>query len=135
MITNKLFILLRQIIPISFISVSNSDIESVYSFHIENSNGDVTFVELVCSYSHTSTKNIYASYKLYIDDDLVDETTGPVFDSNLVSKRPATEHTQSENRLETLMRICSLKVIQQEYESHKRHMLKTFMNEQNTQKS
>lgn len=123
--TNKLFTLLTHVIPISFVSVSNSQNLTSYSFHIPNEPGEDTLVKLTSSYAYTGPKNIYAKYQLYLDEELIATATRPVINDKKIPFPKLTGLTPAD-QLETLLYMCSLKVIQQEYDSHITHMLKTF---------
>ena len=127
-----LFYTLYTLIPNRFVSVENSKTMSVYSFTIPDENGEETYIDLCSYYSHTDPKNSYVAYELYIDYEMVARAIKPVFDRKPANPRQKKISTLTmAEKLETLLALCSKKIIQQEYNSHSQHMLKTFMNEHN----
>ena len=129
--TDTLFYFLFTIIPTRYISVQNSPTESIYSFEYIDENGDLTVFELYSLYSHTDQKNSYVRYELYVDEELVATATRAVFDKKAAKPTSRTRRVTLAEKLETLITMCSQKVIQQEFESHTRHMLKSFVNTSN----
>ncbi len=129
---DKLFLLLSGIIPRSFISVQNSKLASIYSFEIPDGDDATTYVELYSYYSHSDNKNSYVAYELYIDTEFVAYAIKPAVNIQKQSKRSKrTKNISLADKLETLISLCSLKLIQQEYKCQSRHMLKTFLNLRN----
>ena len=127
-----LFYTLYTLIPTSFVSVTNSKTMSVYSFTIPDENGEETYINLCSYYSHTDPKNSYVAYELYIDDEMIARAIKPIFDKKPAKpKRAKISDLVMAEKLEVLLSLCSQKIIQQEYNSHSQHMLKTFMNEHN----
>lgn len=127
-----LFYTLYTLIPTSFVSVENSKTMSVYSFTIPDENGEETYINLCSYYSHTDPKNSYVAYELYIDDEMIARAIKPIFDKKPAKpKRAKISDLVMAEKLEILLSLCSQKIIQQEYNSHSQHMLKTFMNEHN----
>lgn len=127
-----LFYTLYTLIPKSFVSVENSKTMSVYNFTIPDENGEETYIDLCSYYSHTDPKNSYVAYELYIDDEMIARAIKPVFDKKPAKpKRAKISDLVMAEKLEVLLSLCSQKIIQQEYNSHSQHMLKTFMNEHN----
>lgn len=127
-----LFYTLYTLIPTSFVSVENSKTMSVYNFTIPDENGEETHIDLCSYYSHTDPKNSYVAYELYIDDEMIARAIKPVFDKKPAKpKRAKISDLVMAEKLEVLLSLCSQKIIQQEYNSHSQHMLKTFMNEHN----
>ena len=127
-----LFYTLYTLIPTSFVSVTNSKTMSVYSFTIPDENGEETYINLCSYYSHTDPRNSYVAYELYIDDEMIARAIKPIFDKKPAKpKRAKISDLVMAEKLEVLLSLCSQKIIQQEYNSHSQHMLKTFMNEHN----
>ena len=127
-----LFYTLYTLIPNRFVSVENSKTMSVYSFTIPDENGEETYINLCSYYSHTDPKNSYVAYELYIDDEMIARAIKPIFDKKPAKpKRAKISDLVMAEKLEILLSLCSQKIIQQEYNSHSQHMLKTFMNEHN----
>lgn len=127
-----LFYTLYTLIPTSFVSVTNSKTMSVYSFTIPDENDEETYINLCSYYSHTDPKNSYVAYELYIDDEMIARAIKPIFDKKPAKpKRAKISDLVMAEKLEVLLSLCSQKIIQQEYNSHSQHMLKTFMNEHN----
>ena len=127
-----LFYTLYTLIPNRFVSVENSKTMSVYSFTIPDENGEETYIDLCSYYSHTDPKNSYVAYELYIDDEMIARAIKPIFDRKPANPRQKKISTLTmAEKLEILLSLCSQKIIQQEYNSHSQHMLKTFMNEHN----
>ena len=127
-----LFYTLYTLIPTSFVSVENSKTMSVYSFTIPDENGEETYIDLCSYYSHTDPRNSYVAYELYIDDEMIARAINPIFDKKPAKpKRAKISDLVMAEKLEVLLSLCSQKIIQQEYNSHSQHMLKTFMNEHN----
>lgn len=127
-----LFYTLYTLIPTSFVSVTNSKTMSVYSVTIPDENGEETYINLCSYYSHTDPKNSYVAYELYIDDEMIARAIKPIFDRKPANPRQKKISTLTmAEKLEILLSLCSKKIIQQEYNSHSQHMLKTFMNEHN----
>lgn len=127
-----LFYTLYTLIPTSFVSVTNSKTMSVYSFTIPDENDEETYINLCSYYSHTDPKNSYVAYELYIDDEMIARAIKPIFDKKPAKpKRAKISDLVMAEKQEVLLSLCSQKIIQQEYNSHSQHMLKTFMNEHN----
>lgn len=129
--TDTLFYFLFTIIPTQYISVQNSPTRSIYSFEYIDESGDLTVFELYSLYSHTDHKNSYVRYEFYVDEELVATATRAVFDKKAAKPTSRTRRVTLAEKLETLITMCSQKVIQQEFESHTRHMLKSFVNTSN----
>ena len=125
--TNQLFYLLCNSIPKSYISVNNDTDFSCYSFFIPKGIGEDAYVEIYTMYSHSDATNSYAKYKLYIDSVLIEESIKPILDEAKTVKNTKTKA----DKLETLLKMCSTKIILQEVESHKTHMLKSVVNKTN----
>lgn len=124
--TDALFFLLCNTIPKTFVSVNNDETFSKYYFYMPSGIAEDAFVEIICSYSYTDPKNSYAKYQLYIDGSLISNAIQPVFTKK--RKYKISANMSEAERLETLLKVCSNKVILQEFGSHKTHMLKTFLN-------
>lgn len=124
--TKELFSLLCVSIPKAFISVDNYETYSRYYFYMPEGPAKDSFVEIFCSYSYSDQRNIYAIYELYIDEKLISNARQAVFTK--AKQKKANIHMTESDRLEILLKLCSTKVIVQEIESHKTHMLKTLSN-------
>lgn len=122
--TESLFFLLCEAIAGSYVSVHNDEFLSAYSFYIPTGIGEETLVNICSSYSHTDSKNSYVSYQLYLDEELVSSAIRPIF--NKKTSKDKKQKISEADRLESLLALCSSKVIKQEYESQKLHMLKSF---------
>ncbi len=125
--TEELFKNLCSLIKISFISVQNNRMASIYSLETFDETGDIIFIDICSYYSHSDPKNSYVKYELYIDNELIADAIRPVFDKKSISVKQRT----IANKLETLLSMCSMKIVDQERAGQSRHMLKTFVNRQN----
>ena len=127
--TNKLFSLLYNIIPKTYVSVENNSYISCYYFYLPRGIGEDAYVEISCGYSHIDNKNAYAKYQLYIDDELLYEAFKPIALEQLINKDAKQiyeEKNELADKLEKLLELCSTQIIVQEMKSRNMHMLKTF---------
>ena len=132
--TDAMFDFLYLQIPKSYISVINNVMGTVYSFDYIDPNGELVHFDLTCAYSHAGTKNVYAMYELTADSELIASAIKPVFDRGTKPKT-MPRHLTLADKLESLLLLCSMKIIEQEYTCHSRHMLKTFINDFNQKSS
>ncbi len=120
----NIFNFLKYVIPICYISVSNTTTETAYNFDININDYDY-FVTIYISYSHTTQDNVYIKYSLYLDDNLIETVYKPV----LKKTKPNRATAEKLNQMETLIKACSKKIIQQEIKSRKNGMfLKSVLN-------
>ena len=127
--TRKLYDFLVYIIPRSYISVSNTPTETLYSFDYTNQDGDVTYFDLMCEYSHTDMNGPHARYTLLVDDIPVCVAVRQVLD---IPGQPHQKKSSDVMQMERLLRLCSDKIIVQEVISQRNHMLKSINNGTNT---
>lgn len=123
----ELFKNLCSLIKVSFISVQNNRLASIYSLETFDETGDIIYIDICSYYSHSDPKNSYVKYELYIDNELIADAIRPVFDKKSISAKQRT----IANKLETLLSMCSMKIVDQERAGQSHHMLKTFINRQN----
>ena len=116
---------LRFAIPVSFVSVFNHPVMSLYTFDTFGANAEDLHVEIRVHHSWTGPKGPYVAYELFINDAFVERADKPALIKPKVKSKP-----NMADKLENLVKLCSEKVITQEYESRKIHMLKGFLDTQ-----
>lgn len=123
--TDKLYKMLCRIIPICYVSVSNTEIATVYSFEYTDPDGEVMYVDLFSQYSHNSPNGLYAKYGMFID-------SVPVcFTLNKISGVKSKNTNTTAEKMEKLLNMCSKKIVAQELAGQKMNMVKTLINEYN----
>ncbi len=116
--TSKLFNFLYNDVNKCFVSVNNSNEATMYSAIYDIEKDDSIFVELKCCYSRIFPKTVYVQYELYLNNILLDVATRSLIDKN-------EKITNEARQLEALSKAYSNKIITQELEAQKNHMLKT----------
>lgn len=124
-----LFYLLCELIQKSYVSAINSPTESIYSFEMTDGENNVT-IDLCTRFSHTGPQNCYIEYEMFSDNEQFARAIKPVFNTPSIPKDP-TKIKNLADQLELLAYLCSVQVIRQELQSHKHHMLKSFINKYN----
>lgn len=117
---------LQEAISYTYISVYNSSQKTVYLFDLYI-DGHKDLIELTSEYSHSSLNNIYIKYSLLVNNMPVLTAT-----RNLIDTKEEKKHLQENpvaKRLEILIKACSAKLVQQEINSQKNHMLKGIYND------
>lgn len=128
--SDDLLILLLLIIQKTFVSVTNTDTYSAYSFVIPD---EYTEIKLQTEYSYTDDTNSYVKYSFFIDGELIEESINPIFK---VKKSNGKKSNQvGINNLEILLKACSEKIILQERKGQQLNMLKTFKSNTNQHSS
>ncbi len=128
--SDDLLILLLLIIQKTFVSVTNTDTYSAYSFVIPD---EYTEIKLQTEYSYTDDTNSYVKYSFFIDGELIEESINPIFK---VKKSNGKKSNQvGINNLEILLKACSEKIILQERKGQQLNMLKTFKSNTNQRSS
>lgn len=137
-----LFLFLCSIIPKSFVSVLNGHTISQYSFDFyDTDDGIPMHFDIRSFFSHNGVTNSYVRYELYIDGDLISTDVKHVFDKkntvpDITNKKiTVSENMKTADKLELLLKMCSAKIIRQEIDSQKHHMLKSFMDGRNIHQS
>lgn len=125
--TDKLYKILCRIIPICYVSVSNTELATVYSFEYTDPNGEIISVDLFSQFSHNAPNGLYAKYGMFIDSMPACFTFNKISGTNKKSKNINT----LAGKMENLLKMCSEKVIAQEFAGQKMGMVKTLMNEHN----
>lgn len=118
--------ILQEAISYNYISVYNSSQKTVYLFDLYI-DGHKDLIELTSEYSHSSLNNIYIKYSLLVNNMPVLTAT-----RNLIDTKEVKKHLQVNpvaKRLEKLIKACSSKLVQQEINSQKNHMLKGIYND------
>ena len=133
---NELYKLLNFIIPISYISVINTPLNTMYSFSYVDPDGAVTSFVLTSEYSHTDGRDIYAKYTLFVDGIMVCSVLNrfPHTKAKGLQTQPSNNMAfdiKTARQMEVLLKMCSKKVVAQEMMGQRMHMLKTLINEQN----
>lgn len=124
--TEEIFLILLANIPHSLVSVLNTPEISAYNFEFYIDQQYFS-VDLISSYSNTTTENVYVKYEVILNKTLIERQYYPILNTNKqnISKKA--------KQIKTLLEMCSRQVIAQELQSRKMHMLKTFStNQQNT---
>ena len=124
--TEEIFLVLMASIPHSLVSVLNTPEISAYNFEFYIDQQYFS-VDLISSYSNTTTENVYVKYEVILNKTLIERQYYPILNTNKqnISKKA--------KQIKTLLEMCSRQVIAQELQSRKMHMLKTFStNQQNT---
>lgn len=117
---------LQEAISYNYISVYNSPQRTVYLFDLYMDDSK-DLIELTSEYSHSSLNNIHIRYSLIVNGITVVSTI-----RNLIDTKEQTKKQQEDpitKRLETLIKACSAKVVQQEINSQKNHLLKGIYSE------
>ena len=128
--SDDLLILLLLIIQKTFVSVTNTDTYSAYSFVVPD---EYTEIKLQTEYSYTDDTNSYVKYSFFIDGELIEESINPIFK---VKKSNGKKSNQvGINNLEILLKACSEKIILQERKGQQLNMLKTFKSNTNQRSS
>lgn len=116
------FLFFYYLIMNSYVSVTNIPQGTTYVATIDNEESDPNnTLAISVSYSHSDAKNVYIKYSLYLYNDLVCQMSRPLFDTK--KKQPIDI-----KRMEMLLQTCSAKIIAQERQAQKNHMLKTIFN-------
>lgn len=117
---------LQEAISYNYISVYNSPQRTVYLFDLYIDN-QKDLIELITEYSHSSLSNVHIRYSLIVNGTTVVSAT-----RNLIDTKEQTKKHQEDpitKRLENMIKTCSAKVVQQEINSQKNHLLKGIYSE------
>ena len=117
---NKLCNKLSKLIPMCWISVSNSPEETSYCIDA----GQDMYIDICSRVAYTGTNTIYARYEIFINDELVVCAQRPISLIDTPSVKNVSRETAEAEKIEQLMRMCSQKILKQETISQRNHMLK-----------
>lgn len=122
--------LLEHAIPYTYVSVLNTPETTEYYIDLTDpEDEDELNIILSCQYAAVTANGISGVYTMYINGDIAMQATKRVLNYIPASKKPAQRKAKKTvtdaDRLENLIRICSAKVISQEIEARKNHMIKS----------
>ncbi len=122
--------LLEQAIPYTYVSVLNTPETTEYYIDLTDpEDEDELNIILSCQYAGVTANGMSGVYTMYINGDIAMQATKRVLNYMPASKRPAQRKAKKPvtyaDRLENLIRMCSAKVISQEIEARKNHMIKS----------
>lgn len=122
--------LLEQAIPYTYVSVFNTPETTEYYIDLTDpEDEDELNIVLSCQYAAVTANGMSGVYTMYINGDIAMQATKRVLNYIPASKRPAQRKAKKPvtyaDRLENLIRMCSAKVISQEIEARKNHMIKS----------
>lgn len=128
--------LLEQAIPYTYVSVFNTPETTEYYIDLTDpEDEDELNIILSCQYAAVTANGMSGVYTMYINGDIAMQATKRVLNYIPASKRPAQRKAKKPvtyaDRLENLIRMCSAKVISQEIEARKNHMIKSAFIEPN----
>lgn len=126
----KLFNFLCNVINSSLVSVYDAHDCTIYTVEYKTDTETTTlyFVARCCI---ISVNNIYIEYALYTSKDFNEPANPPVYSATrpLISTKETDKKLPLETRrLEKLIQLCSKKIIAQELEAQKNHMIKSIYN-------
>lgn len=122
---NIIYKFLCTMIPQSSISVFNSPVVTVYAFDTFDANAQEIHVDIQLFNSYNGPTGPRVQYDVFINGELIESATKTVLEKSKTLKNSMAD------KLEYLAQLCSKKIIAQEYESQKVHMLKQFAYTQN----
>lgn len=122
--------LLERAIPYTYVSVLNTPETTEYYIDLTDpEDEDELNIILSCQYAGVTANGMSGVYTMYINGDIAMQATKRVLNYIPASKRPAQRKAKKPvtyaDRLENLIRMCSAKVISQEIEARKNHMIKS----------
>ena len=120
--------LLEQTIPYTYVSVLNTPETTEYYIDLTDpEDEDELDIILSCQYAAVTANGISGVYTMYINGDIAMQATKRILNYIPASKQPAQRKAKKTvtdaDRLENLIRMCSAKVISQEIEARKNHMI------------
>ena len=122
--------LLEHAIPYTYVSVLNTPETTEYYIDLTDpEDEDELNIILSCQYAAVTANGISGVYTMYINGDIAMQATKRVLNYIPAPKQPvqrkAKKTVTDADRLENLIRMCSAKVISQEIEARKNHMIKS----------
>lgn len=123
--TKELYAFMQYIITNSYISVLNTPEYTEYFIDTDIEDEPIHAV-LHTQYSNLIPGDISVQYLLYINNEHVAYATVPIMKSQGKTNNAMKNKKQSADQLETLIKMCSNKIIIQEIDAQKNKMLKSF---------
>jgi len=130
--------LLEHTIPYTYVSVLNTPSFTEYFIDLTDPDDEEeSNVILTCQYAGVSVGGMDATYTLYVNGNLALQATKRILNYYRPTQKTNSSYKGKQtyshaDRLENLIRLCSAKVISQEIEARKNHMIKSaFINANN----
>lgn len=121
---------LEHTIPYTYVSVLNTPESTEYFIDLTEPYDEEEFsIVLSCQYAGVSAGGMNAMYTMYVNGDIALQATKRILNYAPTKKqstlRKGRKSPTVADRLENLIRLCSAKVISQEIEARKNHMIKS----------
>ncbi|HBS76668.1 MAG TPA: hypothetical protein DEA31_02305 [Alphaproteobacteria bacterium] len=129
--------LLEHTIPYTYVSVLNTPESTEYYIDLTDPDDEEEFsIVLSCQYAGASVGGMNAMYTMYVNGNIAMQATKRILNYAPTAKQNSLHQSRKSpshaDRLENLIRLCSAKVISQEIEARKNHMIKSaFINTNN----